>query len=596
MQVFKANWDGTGIDCQGAQGVIKDYIESFNSQCGKLSRVTGCDFLIIYYSLNDLIWDHHCLFAQDYFIDDFKERNRFGIPEPGSSGKIKPEYSCLYWDVDHSNRTEDGSKLPIIHITAIDFISSENDIALGLLKSKANRFISIIDSSIWNYYVPVAVNNVAGVESYDFQRLDSAITSISANTNFEIEDGDVYSLYHLNITREYADFQARMLIESYLFKRKSGHGTYVSPFIFHSEHFIKNESKRLYEELHPRTHDDKTIIDKIKEYKWRILLIDDKIGVGDNGYLSLAVDGKAKVTKTAIVVNRIRQYFKAHGIEVAATDENREAHIYIDAVQNLKTAIERLHDNKYEIVLLDYLLDKPSIGQSQEREYSYELLTEIKKDGEIEEIRNRYYKYGPHKRLYFMFISAFATAVNERLRAAGLHKSKDYWHIGDGACPTNTPDLFIFNLLHLMAKRLDDCGVDKLSIDRIVNNTLRDIYGDEDMIRENANAKFNRVLSLLYHYKSLLEDVVDSESSGVTNMRGSALATSFIQNNPYHGALLEHIVQLVYLTAFGTIRQWPEMWNEYHYIRTILEAVGHDNNEQLDNIERYILKLKNGNQ
>lgn len=32
------------------------------------------------------------------------------------------------------------------------------------------------------------------------------------------------------------------------------------------------------------------------------------------------------------------------------------------------------------------------------------------------------------------------------------------------------------------------------------------------------------------------------------------------------GSLLEHLVQLVHLVAFGTVRQWPEIWEEYVYI------------------------------
>ena len=65
------------------------------------------------------------------------------------------------------------------------------------------------------------------------------------------------------------------------------------------------------------------------------------------------------------------------------------------------------------------------------------------------------------------------------------------------------------------------------------------------------------------------------------------------------GGLLEHLAQLIHLTAFGTVRQWPEMWEEYLYAKAQIEA--HiDNNDNLEKrfvllcnkIEGYILKLK----
>ena len=52
----------------------------------------------------------------------------------------------------------------------------------------------------------------------------------------------------------------------------------------------------------------------------------------------------------------------------------------------------------------------------------------------------------------------------------------------------------------------------------------------------------------------------------------------------YEG-VLEHLTQLVYLTAFGTVRQWPEMWEEYQYIKSVLGKI--------EEVEIYIVDLKN---
>ena len=64
----------------------------------------------------------------------------------------------------------------------------------------------------------------------------------------------------------------------------------------------------------------------------------------------------------------------------------------------------------------------------------------------------------------------------------------------------------------------------------------------------------------------------------------SVIVTDFIMNNPNLGGLLEHLTQLVYLTAFGTVRQWPEMWEEYQFIKSVLGKI--------ESIEKYIVKIK----
>lgn len=200
-----------------------------------------------------------------------------------------------------------------------------------------------------------------------------------------------------------------------------------------------------------------------------------------------------------------------------------------------------------------------------------------------------------------MFISSFATAVNERLLAEGLHKSEKYWHIADGACPTNTPYLFLHRLFHLMDKRVKDMGIDKFMgintkdefeksyIHKEIINNIYDPKGKDNTIsniRSAANEHFDDVLSLLYHYKRMLEDYHKPEKTeDIFLSSQSTLATDFVDNHPKLGGFLEHLTQLVYLTAFGTVRQWPEMWEEYQFIRSIT-------GERIESIEDHIYKLK----
>ena len=80
--------------------------------------------------------------------------------------------------------------------------------------------------------------------------------------------------------------------------------------------------------------------------------------------------------------------------------------------------------------------------------------------------------------------------------------------------------------------------------------------------------------------------MVDTQNdTNIFETNESVLATDFVMKNPNLGGLLEHLTQLAYLTAFGTVRQWPEMWEEYQFIMSIVGPI--------DAIEIYIVNLKN---
>ena len=204
-----------------------------------------------------------------------------------------------------------------------------------------------------------------------------------------------------------------------------------------------------------------------------------------------------------------------------------------------------------------------------------------------------------------MFISAYSSAVHDRLLAEGLNQSERYWYVNLGACPTNTPQLFLYNLIKLMEKRLDDSGILRLSsteVYELVNKIFlpkeQDTRGDS--IRKRANALYQKVLSLQYHYRSILKDVEIpfGQNASEFDTKGSVMMTHFIQKKVNLGGMLEHLTQLVHLTAFGTVRQWPEMWEEYIYFKAQFEKQVEIDDDSVDTktlfsyIEKYILDLK----
>ncbi len=346
------------------------------------------------------------------------------------------------------------------------------------------------------------------------------------------------------------------------------------------------------------------------------------------------------------------------------TSENlkrEDVKILIEYAENIKDAKDALKQKKYDIILLDYLLRPKKKGEPND--YGYMLLedivrtvnlkeqfsdikTRVLEEEPIEKIwfdinNNRRYeefreclqnqisqrydqkdmnkvlllvnsiikkdevKKGTSGRFFFIFISAYSTAVYERLLAEGLNRSEKYWNIAVGACPTNTPKLFLYNLIKLMEKRLDDSGVLKLSGNNIYT-IVNKIYGtnceeSDKPVRYRANKYYQDVLDMHYYYRKMLSDVHFPADGDVFNSEGSVLITNFLKKNVNLGGFLEHLTQLVHLTAFGTVRQWPEMWEEYIYFKAqfnIVQFVKEAKNGERKfkdlcvAIEDHILKLK----
>ena len=454
---------------------------------------------------------------------------------------------------------------PTIHMTIKNIFAEkdEND----NLKEPYKRFARYMDSSIWNYYAPIIVKDESkdglNPNRYDFSYFIFAIQAIINNSFYKTPQG-ITNLYEINVTKEYADINERIFMQSKLMEI-SGHGKNVSPFLFHSEQKVKSAIKEKEQQKN-----------EILNYKWRILLVDD------HAITPLRIgESHSKLSKSDIVVKELSKLF---GDENITTDSTRtSAKIYIECVSTIDEALKKLKSKKYEIVLLDYLLDQRKDGNG--REYGYELLDIIKKEEKACEQQKRkpFYKKGPNNRFYFMFISAFTTAVSERLLTEGWARSEKYWYIGEGACPINTPYLFQYRLLHIMQKRMTKMKLKRFKIAKYLEE---EIYGEKcDIPRNKAREKFKEVLNFMCEYEQLEKDY--SYDKNEFNSTESVMVTHFLREELYSKAVFEHVVQLIYLTAFGTVRQWPEMWEEYQFIKSIVGKI--------NSIEKYIFDLKNNN-
>jgi len=490
---------------------------------------------------------------------------------------------CLPDSVEERRKT---SLLPIIHISLVDTFRT-NLYGNTPLPPSIPRSYPIMDSSIWNYLL--MINRHSKVFILRLFRIVKIIYSNYQN-----------NLYALEVAREYADLNARLTKESFL---SGSHALGVSPFIFHSESAIerlirKELASKNFFHNEKNTPQNASTTEKIADRRWRLLLVDDKA----NEKMSTFNESKGK-TKLEIITNLLEERLNLRGrIETInyterASKKTEDSTILIEFAETIEEAERALKKRKYDIILLDYFLDKDKI------QYGYEILnniyTEIAQNKTESNNGDSEYKIGPHGRFFFMFISAYTSAVYERLLAEGLNRSEKYWHIAVGACPTNTPQLFLYNLLKLMEKQLEDSGIENLSAKSIFN-TVNKIYRDKSGVRHRANDYYQEVLDMQYYYRKMLDDVQFPADGNIFNTTGSVLITDFIGKNVYLGGLLEHLTQLVHLTAFGTVRQWPEMWEEYIYFKSqfnmamFLREGGKEEDfyKLCADIENYIIDLK----
>ena len=124
------------------QKCIVDFINNYNSK--KYTIGVDYSFYIIYHSVRDLYSGNEYKFGRDYLKNVSKD------------------------------------KLPIIHLTLFDIFADNNRIKLPEVK----RYKKIVDSSIWNYYVPVFATDSLGncATEIHYERFYHVLQEVSRNT------------------------------------------------------------------------------------------------------------------------------------------------------------------------------------------------------------------------------------------------------------------------------------------------------------------------------------------------------------------------------------------------------------------------------
>lgn len=455
------------------------------------------------------------------------------------------------------NYQDNDKFLPIIHVCISNsFIEEDKD-------GKIARYSQITDSSIWNYFVMAFMDDGHLVAP----NLQYVINEIRKNY--------IRNKYCLMVAREFANLNYRLVKESRLV---GDHAANVSPFLFHS-------GQKMHEKVE---HLKKIVVNE--KYRWKILLLDD-CAVNDrmDTWPKDAINTENKWhlfnnNKLSIILDQLEecgfccQWETYSNTQIVSPKLAEDKNLLIFCTHNIEETKSVLQREQFDIILLDYKL---------KGEYSYQLLKEISESKLLQK------HAGIVGQFFFMYISAYTTAIQERLLEQQLTRNESYWYIGQGACPTNTPEMFKFYLLSLMKKRLGKTRIWKLSNETIIEE-VKDIFlsnlsegrhGRIKSVREAAYNSYKTILEFHYSFSKL------KEAEGK-----SFLIDGFLKDKVHFGAMLEHLIQLVHLTAFGTVRQWPEIWEEYKFfIRTIDDKEGKYQDsifELSEAIEQHIIDLK----
>ena len=388
----------------------------------------------------------------------------------------------------------------------------------------------------------------------------------------QFADHAALGLYRSNAAKEHLELWARLAINSrYGEFSESGRGhSKIVPLVFHSESAM---AKKTAEHLERLNRDFSS-----RPLKWKILLFDD--------HAQTSLSGETPSSKLDVIRKTLTPIFAIQTTGVGDEAGKRPV-IDFHYAETKEAAVALVEAHRFDIILLDYLLDKTSSEKGFETsdEYLLKLKEGEQKKGKWASVR------GPREKFWFFNASAFARAVESKLTADGLSYSETSWEIDKGADPVNTPELFKHNLLAFMLRQLE--ALTNLPSQKTTNNgvrivslldLLRAIFMPENgTVRDAAALRTNDLQHFRADYKILLKDIQYGLPASADNATLQAL-----RNNPgkseivfslfpdivhYTELFWSHLLHLVYITAHGTPQQWPRLYESFREIEgTLLRA------------------------
>lgn len=415
---------------------------------------------------------------------------------------------------------------PIITIGTEQIMEAPNDnvgstkIFDALRLDPRYRFL---DSSIWHRYVSID------------QHFDRKICSILKEILFYHE----HNIYATDVAKEFIEFQTRVMANSHL-DLPGGHASHVTPFIFHSESQMRSLARK-----------QGVIHRELPNLKWRMLMVDDHV--------------KEKKLKTSTAVNNAKcDLSKGDIVNHLLNEGAAKSKFLIEPASTVDSAIGKLTNGTFDIILLDYLLDiVPESGSSKmdrPREYGNELLECITGEGKVERGKSEMLQQqrGPINHYWIFPVSVFYVSMLDKLREQGIGHINKYWYMSRGADPVNTPQLFLYNFHSFLNLQINEVLPQKSEvIDFMKDNPIRE---RNDLDGHDVKSWAQRVYgSFIYRFRKSGMLVSDCERKSLF----AESMLSLLEESTAETMIVEYMENLLYLLAYGTKLDWPQMWEAF---------------------------------
>jgi len=434
-----------------------------------------------------------------------------------------------------------------------------------------DKRVLFFDSSIWQRYVPL---------NDDFEKRFK-------NTLNEICFYHELGLYKTTVAAEYLEFRTRMMLNSYLAPLENSHARNISPFHFHSETLMRERAKQEFNKINK------------KAIYWHCLLVDDYTQVKLRKYKNNNINNCIAFNKKEILEKIFKAFDKQLSEKLILNIPCENSKIENSQERIVEKSIEKMKQERYDIIFLDYLLGEKSDSDTT-RETAIELLENIQneymkdQEGQSDLLK----KKGPLGRFWFFPISAFSYAMLDDVREKGFGHHTDLWELSSGADPINTPNLFLYKLLKFMNQQIKDVehfNPKHLSkINKEQNNTpdlysfLVEYFGDSyDVdIRKQAKKCYPNFVEMHSKFEVLSKHKDINEK----NFRNSILKVYFKGHNE---SFFEHLQHLIYLLAYGSAVQAPAMWEEFQFIKNKIDkdVLKNKLKSVVNNVSKYIVNL-----
>ena len=450
----------------------------------------------------------------------------------------------------------------------------KKEILEGFVEDIDNRY-RFLDSSIWYRYVAFTTREIFN------DQLHQVLSSLTWAYN--------RNLYCKRVTREYLEFCNRQLRNAYIDgKFGLGHASLITPYNFHSEFFMENRAKKLYEELTIRKTGNKLQPSKTKNLSWNFILVDDyaNLQLSNISYADEILENTVELNSTkAQIIEELIDYSPEEIPDIGYGRPHRIINDELVSQTSLESAVNKIKDDfqsestpkVYDIILLDYLFSRTETGVPK---YGIEFLRRIY-DEELRIGKSLLHSY------WIYPISVFSEAMLSSFREQGIEHINEHWQLARGADPINTPHLFRSSLFEFLKVQYGKLYFNEIDLFEFLHNHP---ISDQD---KRADIKNWAVVA----FRQFIEQFSGIEGVPTGSSFGRSMRNYMQENEGAATSLMQNIRQLLYLLAYTTGFDAKPLQLEFNVIKSTFDEYkkgkGHNNEERikLKEVEQQIENL-----